>query len=375
MDLQHEGGKRMPAYKDGDSGMWRSQFYYTDWTGKKRKKNKRGFKTKKEAQQFEAEFVRISQADMDMRFASFVDIYLKDKEVELKQRTLRNKRYMIQTHVIPYLGDKKMNEITPADIIAWQKSIKDNNDFSESYLRMLQNQVTAIFIHATKIYYLRDNPCKRVKKMGKSDDRSLTFWTLEEYQSFINTFDKESMHYVMFEILFWTGMREGELLALTKNDIDLGQSVIKISKTYFRMNKEDVITDPKTENSVRAIVIPQFLADEIKDYYDRLYKHPADARLFPIVAEALQHTMKRHIEKAGVKKIRVHDLRHSHCAYLINKGVQPLIIKERLGHKDIKITLNTYGHLYPSEQKKIADLLDNLNKNNSAPADNKGTEE
>lgn len=375
MDLQHKGGKRMPAYKDGDSGMWRSQFYYTDWTGKKRKKNKRGFKTKKEAQQFEAEFVRISQADMDMRFASFVDIYLKDKEVELKQRTLRNKRYMIQTHVIPYLGDKKMNEITPADIIAWQKSIKDNNDFSESYLRMLQNQVTAIFIHATKIYYLRDNPCKRVKKMGKSDDRSLTFWTLEEYQSFINTFDKESMHYVMFEILFWTGMREGELLALTKNDIDLGQSVIKISKTYFRMNKEDVITDPKTENSVRTIVIPQFLADEIKDYYDRLYKHPADARLFPIVAEALQHTMKRHIEKAGVKKIRVHDLRHSHCAYLINKGVQPLIIKERLGHKDIKITLNTYGHLYPSEQKKIADLLDNLNKNNSAPADNKGTEE
>lgn len=375
MDLQHKGGKRMPAYKDGDSGMWRSQFYYTDWTGKKRKKNKRGFKTKKEAQQFEAEFVRISQADMDMRFASFVDIYLKDKEVELKQRTLRNKRYMIQTHVIPYLGDKKMNEITPADIIAWQKSIKDNNDFSESYLRMLQNQVTAIFIHATKIYYLRDNPCKRVKKMGKSDDRSLTFWTLEEYQSFINTFDKESMHYVMFEILFWTGMREGELLALTKNDIDLGQSVIKISKTYFRMNKEDVITDPKTENSVRAIVIPQFLADEIKDYYDRLYKHPTDARLFPIVAEALQHTMKRHIEKAGVKKIRVHDLRHSHCAYLINKGVQPLIIKERLGHKDIKITLNTYGHLYPSEQKKIADLLDNLNKNNSAPADNKGTEE
>ena len=375
MDLQHKGGKRMPAYKDGDSGMWRSQFYYTDWTGKKRKKNKRGFKTKKEAQQFEAEFVRISQADMDMRFASFVDIYLKDKEVELKQRTLRNKRYMIQTHVIPYLGDKKMNEITPADIIAWQKSIKDNNDFSESYLRMLQNQVTAIFIHATKIYYLRDNPCKRVKKMGKSDDRSLTFWTLEEYQSFINTFDKESMHYVMFEILFWTGMREGELLALTKNDIDLGQSVIKISKTYFRMNKEDVITDPKTENSVRTIVIPQFLVDEIKDYYDRLYKHPADARLFPIVAEALQHTMKRHIEKAGVKKIRVHDLRHSHCAYLINKGVQPLIIKERLGHKDIKITLNTYGHLYPSEQKKIADLLDNLNKNNSAPADNKGTEE
>lgn len=179
----------MPVYKDGNSGTWRAQFYYTDWTGKKHKKNKRGFKTKKEAQQFEAEYIRVAKADMDMKLSSFVEIYLKDKKVELKQRTLRNKGYMIDTHVIPYLGDKKMNEITPADIIAWQKEIKEKNDFSESYLRMLQNQVTAIFIHASKIYCLKDNPCKRVKKMGRSDDRSLTFWTLEEYQKFIDTFD------------------------------------------------------------------------------------------------------------------------------------------------------------------------------------------
>lgn len=103
--------------------------------------------------------------------------------------------------------------------------------------------------------------------------------------------------------------------------------------------------------------------------------HPDDARLFPIVAEALQHTMKRHIAKAEVKKIRVHDLRHSHCAYLINQGIQPLIIKERLGHKDIKITLNTYGHLYPSEQKKVADMLHSLKKNEDAPADGKGINE
>lgn len=211
--------------------------------------------------------------------------------------------------------------------------------------------------------------------MGRSDDRSLTFWTLEEYQKYISTFDKSSMHYVMFEILFWTGMREGELLALSKNDIDFGQMVIHITKTYYRMNKQEIITEPKTDNSVRTIAIPKFLADEINSYYERLYKYPGDARLFPIVAEALQHTMKRHIEKAEVKPIRVHDLRHSHCAYLIHQGVQPLIIEERQGHKDIKITLNTYGHLYPSEQKKIADLLNNLNENKNAPAGDKGIEE
>lgn len=357
----------MPVYKDGDSGLWRCQFYYTDWSGKKRKKNKRGFKTKREAQRFEAEFLNISRADMDMKLASFVEVYLEDKKVELKQRTLRNKRYMLDTHIIPYLGDKKMNEVMPADIISWQKTIKEKNDFSAAYLRMIQNQITGVFNHAVNIYNLKSNPCKRVKKMGRSDDRSLVFWTLEEYQKFIATFEKNKMHYVMFEILFWTGMREGELLALTKEDIDLEGLSISISKTYYRMNKADIITEPKTDNSVRTIAIPQFLADEIRAYYGMLYKYPEDARLFPIVAEALQHTMRRHIEKAGVKRIRVHDLRHSHCAYLINQGVQPLIIKERLGHKDIKVTLNTYGHLYPSEQKKIADMLHSLNTNENAP--------
>ena len=96
---------------------------------------------------------------------------------------------------------------------------------------------------------------------------------------------------------------------------------------------------------------------EMEDYIGRLYKYPNDARLFPMVAEALQHKMKRHIAKAGVKMIRVHDLRHSHVAYLIHQGVPPLVIKERLGHKDIGITLNTYGHLYPNEQKKLAEML------------------
>lgn len=355
----------MPVYKD-ENGLWRSQFYYTDWTGKRHKKNKRGFRTKKDAQQYEAEFIRVAKADMDMKFSSFVEVYLKDKEVELKARTLRNKTYMLQTHVIPYLGEKKMNEITPADIIAWQKTVRESRDYSEAYLRMLQNQVTAVFVHATKIYYLKDNPCKRVKKMGRSDDRSLTFWTLEEYQRFISTFDKDSMQYLIFEILFYTGMREGELLALTRNDIDLVQHTIKITKTFYRHNREDVITAPKTDNSIRTIDIPGFLAGEIRDYLDRLYRYPADARLFPVVAESVQQAMRRHIKKADVSRIRVHDLRHSHCAYLINQGVQPLIIKERLGHKDIKITLNTYGHLYPSEQKKVADMLDNLRANKNA---------
>ena len=352
----------MPVYKDSNGGKWSAHFYYTDWTGKRKRKHKRGFDTKREAQKYEAEFVRKANADMDMQFASFVEIYFKDKANELKARTLRNKKYMIDAHVVPYLGDKAMNEIKPSDIIDWQNAIKDNHAFSQSYLRMIQNQVTAIFSHAQRIYGLGNSPCKVVKKMGKSDDRSMDFWTEEEYQKFIETYDPTSMHYVMFEILFWTGCREGEMLALTMDDIDVDAKQMHISKTYFRHKWQDIITAPKTDSSVRVIALPDFLVDEIVAYHKRLYGIPGDARLFPVVAEAVQHTMKYHIEKAGVKKIRVHDLRHSHVAYLIHHGVQPLIIKERLGHKDIQVTLNTYGHLYPSEQKKVAGLLDRLRR-------------
>ena len=128
------------------------------------------------------------------------------------------------------------------------------------------------------------------------------------------------------------------------------------------MEKKDITSTPKTENSVRVIDIPQFLQMELKDYIKSIYNLEGDDRLFPISARAVQLYMKRHTEKAGVKQIRVHDLRHSHVAYLINQGVEPLIIKERLGHKDIQITLNTYGHLYPTRQKAVAELLDEQHK-------------
>ena len=130
------------------------------------------------------------------------------------------------------------------------------------------------------------------------------------------------------------------------------------TKTYYRTERQDVITEPKTKQSVRLIEIPEFLKQEIKDFIDGHYGMPENERLFPIVQEAVQHKMKHQMEKAGVKKIRVHDLRHSHVAYLINKGIEPILIKERVGHKDIRITLNTYGHLYQNQQRKVADMLD-----------------
>lgn len=349
----------MPVYKDKERGSWTCSFRYKDWTGATKRKLKRGFASKKEALDFEARFKLSSDANMDMLLEDFIEVYFQDKEAELKNRTKNNKRYMIERHIIPFLGKKRMNEVAPSDILAWQGEIIAKG-YSESYMRMLQNQISAIFIHANKIYNLANNPCKKVKKIGKSDVRRLEFWTLEEYKQFIETFEKRTRGYLMFEILFWTGCREGEMLALTKKDIDLIGQKLHINKTIYRINGKNHITTPKTEESVRTVIIPKFLCNEIEDYFNALYEYPDDELLFPICERAVETMMDRHIKMAGVKKIAVHCLRHSNCAYLISHGVEPMIIKERLGHKDIRITLNTYGHLYPSEQRKVSDMMDRM---------------
>lgn len=294
---------------------------------------------------------------VNMTMGAFVEVYFHDKEGELKERSIKNKRYMIEKHILPYFKNRRMDEIKPAHIIHWQHVIREKG-YAQTYLRMMQNQITALFTHASNIYNLTDNPCKKVKKMGKSAADKLNFWTKEEYDQFIDTMEAGSRYYVIFEILFWTGCREGELLALTKSDIDFSNNRMSITKTYYRMEGRDVITAPKTEQSMRIIELPKFLTREIKEYVDQFPDLTAHTRIFPVVAESVQRKLKRQVEKAGVKKIRVHDLRHSSVAYLIHLGIQPLIIKERLGHKDIRITLNTYGHLYPNQQRQVADMLD-----------------
>ena len=199
----------MSAYKDKTQGTWYVSFRYIDWTGKKIQKLKRGFKTKKEALNYEKEFIRKTAADMKMEMNSFIQVYFEDKKNELKENSIRNKQHMMNKHIVPYFGTRKMNEITPAEIIQWQNTIQEKG-YSKTYERMIQNQLNALFNHAQKIYNLKENPCKKVKKMGKSDANKLEFWTKAEYDRFIAGIEPGSEDYLIFEILFWTGIREGD---------------------------------------------------------------------------------------------------------------------------------------------------------------------
>ena len=347
----------MPVYKDEKRNTWYCKCNYRDWLGESKSKMKRGFATKKEALEWEREFLQRQSSSMDMKLSSFVDVYFDDKAPRLKERSIMTKRTLIETKILPYFGDKQMNDNTAVDIIKWQNALL-NQEYKPTYLRMIQNQLTALFNHAERFYDLKDNPCKKVDKMGRANAKELNFWTKDEFEVFIQCFtEEEEMYRIIFLMLFWLGCRVGELLALTESDIDLEGGTVSISKTYFRRNKTDYITAPKTESSNRKITIPQFLQDEIKQFLDRQYELMPEERIFPITDRAIQKKMKQKTEQAKLKPIRVHDLRHSHIALLIEKGMQPLVIAQRVGHDSVNTTMNIYGHLYPNKQKQVADLL------------------
>ena len=194
--------------------------------------------------------------------------------------------------------------------------------------------------------------------MGKSNAEEMHFWTRDEFSKFIDAVMDKHQSYTAFMILYWTGIRLGELLALTVGDVDFDKRTISISKSYQRISGKDIITEPKTPKSKRVIIIPQFLVIDLQDYIGGLYGVQKGDRLFPVTKYYLEHEMKRGIKESGVKRIRLHDLRHSHSSMLIEMGFSPLEIADRLGHEKIETTLNTYSHLYPNKQEKLADRLD-----------------
>ena len=248
----------MAVSKDIEKGTWTSQVWVEDWQGKKKHKKKRGFATKKEALEWEHSILLAAKADMSMKLADFVDLYFRDKETELKARTVRNKRYMIEQHVVPMLGDKPMDGITPVDIIQWQNYIRSKG-FKETYQRMLQNQLTALFTHATKIYNLKDNPCAKVKRIGKADadKKQLQFWTLDEFNKFIATFEERSRYHVLFDLLFYSGCRICEALALTPKDFDVTNRKVSITKT--------IPINTKSNSCLVKIAIAPSVAPKAKD--------------------------------------------------------------------------------------------------------------
>ena len=332
----------MPAYKDEKTGKWFAKFYYTNWQGIKKQKWKRGFATKKEALGFERDFLEKQSANPDMTFQNLYEIYMEDMAARLKQSTLLTKKTVLQTHILPFFGNKPINEIKASDVRRWQaKLMSSPNNYSQTYLKKINTELNGIINYAKRFYDLNTNPCGKAGTIGKAKAEEMDYWTYDEYIAFREGVKDKSLSYICFEVLYWTGMREGELLALSPADIDLDNKTISINRTYQRIEGKDVFTSPKTRKSKRKIPIPDFLCQELSDYIQSRYMLDADERLFPVTKSYLSHEMIRGCKNTGVKKIRIHDIRHSHASLLINQDCDALMLVDRLGHEKVSTTLNT----------------------------------
>lgn len=356
----------MGAFKNEKNGTWYVQFRYTDWRGERKQKLKRGFATKREAQEWEREFLMQKQADVTMSFESFAELYEKDVKPRLKENTWLTKESIIEKKILPYFAKRRLCDITAKDVIEWQNEIRELTDksgrkYSQTYLKAVHNQLSALFNHAVRYYGLKSTPAAIAGNMGTEERKEMQFWTLEEYKKFSEAMMDKTISFYAFEMLYWCGIREGEMLALTPKDFDFKSETVTINKSYQRLKGRDVITTPKTKKSNRTIKMPKFLCEEMQEYIGMFYGAGENDRIFPVSKSYMHHEMDRGAKQAGVKRIRIHDLRHSHVSLLIEMGFTALAIADRLGHESIEVTYR-YAHLFPSKQTEMANKLDDLGK-------------
>lgn len=355
----------MPAYYDEQTRSWYCKFYYTDYTGTKRQKKKRGFKLQREAKEWERSFLETRQTDLSMSFENFIEIYNEDMKCRLKEHSFIRKRYIINNKLLPYFGKMPVSQITPAHVRKWQNELIsyrtiDGKPYSGTYLRTINNQLAAIMNYAVRYYSLKDNPCRKAGTIGKSHADEMLFWTMSEFKQFLNKISDKPAARAGFLTLYYTGLRIGELLALEYADIDFEGCNLNVNKSYQRINGRDIITPPKTPKSTRTVSIPEFLRDELKTYTERLYGLHEHDRIFPYTKYFFMHEMTRGTTDGTVKRIRLHDIRHSHASLLIELGLSPLAVADRLGHEKVETTLNIYSHLFPHKRDEVAEKLQKL---------------
>ena len=349
---------------------FRANLGYDAVTGKQIQKYRSGFSTKKEARAEYSKLILAAEEGLAMEkkqpsFKQFIEeIYLPWYKTQVKESTYKNRLNPIEKH-FKFFYRKKVNEIEPIHVQTWQ--LKLAKDYSPNYVRIIQGMLSLAFDRAIILGLAKKNPARMVGNI-KSKKVKVDFWTLEEFQKVISLLYKgdyyEHYLFICFWLLFTTGLRIGEAAALQWEDIDFESGIISVTKTlYYKSMNEYTFVDPKTSASIRTVVIDKDTIRELKDWMEVQKKVLKDCN-FVLSYSGIptsKHTLPRALEKlaglAGVHRIKIHALRHSHVALLISMGVNPLIVKDRLGHEKIQTTLGTYGHLYPNSNFEVAKML------------------
>lgn len=280
--------------------------------------------------------------------------YIRDNASSIKGSSLYEVENRLNNHIIPVLGDKAVTELTASNILAWQNGLLAQN-YSRSYVVVLRYALSAVLTYGRNFYDLSCDALSKVKPPRDDEaPKEMQFWTPTEFSQFLGSVENQDFK-LMFETLFLTGMRKGEVIALSASDIN--GCTISVSKSITRKTELAwQVTTPKTKESIRKIKIPQDLAERLRAHEGKfIFGGPA-----PFADRTIDRAFRAGIEASGVKPIRIHDLRHSHASYLISQGCSIVAVSKRLGHKSTRQTLDTYAHFFPEDEDKLLDSLKKL---------------
>ena len=346
----------MPAYKDSKKNTWYCKFRYTDWQGNRKETTRRGFATKREAKEFETEYIRKAQGTADMTLRSLAEIYLEDRKQNVKESSYLAISTTFKVYILPLLGDKLLSDITPNTIREWQNHLSQSEKkvghgaLSQSTLHTINRRLSSALTFAVKYYGLARNPFTVTGATGKRE-RRLEFWDKDEFDTFLSAVS-HPLYKCLFMLLFYSGMRIGEALALEKSDIK--GNIITITKTR---NRKWHITPPKTKSSVRTISIPAIAERSLREVCQRM---PDTELIFPVTYTTCLHHFRRAVSASGVRPLTIHSLRHAHASLLIANGVPITAVSKRLGHTSPQITLSVYSHATKDSDQAIVETLEHL---------------
>lgn len=369
----------MPSYeKSKASGLWSVRFRELNAeNGKTTNKRLSGFKTKKEAQYGYEDYIKERESTATavvapspspdtMLFDELVEHYLTFTQKRVKESSFLDIRAKINNSLLPYFTGKKMNEITPKSISDWIEGIER----SYSSKKWIFCTLASIYKYGVKYFDITNTILKVDKPRNMEQPKEMQVWTPEEFKSFAEHV-ANPVYRLYFNFLYVTGCRRGEGLAITWNDIMIsskGNATVKISKSVTNKTASGIyaVTTPKNKGSVRTIAVPPLLLNKLLEHQKAQKEEYADAwssELFvfggarPLPTSTTDHTFKTAIKNAGVKEIRLHDLRHSCASLLISKGVSIVAVSRQLGHTNIEQTLNTYSHVMPDDSDLIRKAL------------------
>lgn len=358
----------MPVYQNKNTGKWDFRCYANDVYGIRKQFERCGFTTKREAQAAERKFLdQESIGDESILFSKLWNNYNDYIKLKQKKQSYRKTVSKFKNHILPYFENYRLDSISARVYTSWQIEL-EKKGYSYKYLSSLHGAMVTILNYAIKFFGLKSNIAQQIGNFSKRNIKpsQIDFWTYEEYQKFINIVD-DLVYKTFYETLYFTGMRQGEAIALKWRDIKNGY--IDIYKTISK-EKEDgdyIINTPKTKSSIRKIRIDSNLTNDLnklKEYYKNIIDFNEDWYVFggikPITPTTIGRRKDEYCVKAGIKKIRIHDLRHSHASLLLSNGVPITVISKRLGHSTIQMTLNTYAHLIPEDEDKAINMLNSL---------------